>query len=127
MEEECTSILLNNTYTTITSWDSRQLHVTAVGSKWVYKTKHNPDCTIRYKALLLITGCEQIDFSETYAPFRNLSTVRYLISLVGKHGWNIDGLQVVTAFFNPVVDDNDTYMTLPEGWPEGLNTPTITV
>jgi len=36
-------------------------------------------------------------------------------------------LDVVTAFLNPEVDDDDIYMTLPEGWPEGLNTPMIIV
>jgi len=34
---------------------------------------------------------------------------------------------VVTAFLNPEVDEDDIYMPLPEGWPEGLNTPTIIV
>ena len=34
---------------------------------------------------------------------------------------------MVTAFLNPEVDDGDIYMTLPEGWPEGLNAPTIVV
>jgi len=46
MEEECTSILLNNTFTTVNSRESRQLRVKPIGSKWVYKTKHNPDGTI---------------------------------------------------------------------------------
>jgi hypothetical protein len=36
-------------------------------------------------------------------------------------------LDVFTAFVNPEVDNNDIYMTLPEGWPEGLNAPTIVV
>jgi len=62
MEEECTSILLNNTFTTINSWEARQLRVKPIGSKWVYKTKHNPDSTIRYKACLVIKGYEQMDF-----------------------------------------------------------------
>jgi hypothetical protein len=34
---------------------------------------------------------------------------------------------VVTAFLKPKFDDDDIYMTLPEGCPEGLNTPTIIV
>jgi len=46
MEEECTSILLNNTLTTINSQEARQLRVKPIGSKWVYKTKHNPNSTI---------------------------------------------------------------------------------
>jgi hypothetical protein len=127
MEEECTSILLNNTFTTINSREARQLRVKPIGSKWVYKTKHNPDDTIRYKARLVIKGYEQTDFGETYAPVGKLTTFRYFISLVGEYGWNIDHLDVFTAFLNPEVDDDDIYMTLPEGWPEGLNTPTIIV
>jgi len=46
MEEECTSILLKNTFTTINSREARQLRVKPISSKWVYKTKHNPDGTI---------------------------------------------------------------------------------
>ena len=34
---------------------------------------------------------------------------------------------MVTAFLNPEVDDDDIYMTLPEGWLEGLNTLTCIV
>jgi len=56
MEEECTSILLNNTFTTINSQEARQLRVKPIGSKWVYKMKHNPDGTIRYKPRLVIEG-----------------------------------------------------------------------
>jgi hypothetical protein len=125
MEEECSSILLNNTFTTVNSRDGQQ--VQPIGSKWVYKTKHNPDGTIRYKARLVIKGYEQMEFRETYAPVGKLTTFRYLISLVRKHGWNIDYLDVVTAFLNPEVDDDNIYMTLPEDWPQGLNAPAIVV
>jgi len=59
------------------------------------------------------------DFSETYAAVGKLTTFRYLISLDGRCGWNIDHLDVLTAFLNPEVDDNNIYMVLPEGWPEG--------
>jgi hypothetical protein len=56
MEEECTSILLNNTFTTINSQEASQLRVKPIGSKWVYQTKHNPNGTIQYKAPLVIKG-----------------------------------------------------------------------
>lgn len=68
-----------------------------------------------------------MDFIETYAPVGKLTIFRYLISLVGKYDWNIDQLDVGTAFFNPEVDEEDIYMTLPEGWPEGLNAPMMIV
>jgi hypothetical protein len=85
MEEECMSILLNITFTTVNSREARQLQVKPIGSKWVCKAKHNPDGTIRYKAHLVVEGCEQTDFGETYAPVGKLITSQYLISLVGKH------------------------------------------
>jgi esterase/lipase superfamily enzyme len=44
-----------------------------------------------------------------------------------RYGWNMDHLDVVTAFLNPEIDDDDIYMTLPEGWLEGLNAPKIIV
>ena len=43
MEEESPSILLNNTFSALNSWEARQLQVKLIGSKWVYETKHNPD------------------------------------------------------------------------------------
>jgi len=103
------------------------LRVEPIGSKRVYQTKRNPDGTIQYKARLVITGYEQTDFGETYAPVGKLTTFRYLISLIAKYGWNIDHLDVATAFLNPGVDDDDIYRTLPAGWPDGLNIPTISV
>jgi len=53
-----------------------------------------------------------------------VTSFRNLISLVGKSGWNIDHFDVVTTFLNPEVDDEDIYVTLPDGGPEGLNVPT---
>jgi hypothetical protein len=114
MEEECRSILLNSTFTTINSREARQLRVRSIDSKWVYKTKHNPDGTIRHNARLKIKDYEQTDCGETYALVGTLTTVRNVSSLDAKHGWNIDHLDVVTAFLNSEVDDNNIYMTLPE-------------
>jgi hypothetical protein len=127
MEEESTSILLNNTFSALNSREAWQLQVKPIGSKWVYKTKRNPDGSTLYKARLVIKGYEQTDFGETYAPVGKLTTFRYLISLIGRYGWNMDHLDVVTAFLNPEIDDDDIYMTLPEGWPEGSNAPKIVV
>jgi len=127
MEEESTSILLNNTISALNSREARQLQVKPIGSQWVYKTKRNPDGSTPYKARLVIKGYDQTDFGRTYAPVGKLTTFRYLISLIGRYRCNMDNLDVVTAFLNPKIDDDDIYMTLPEGWPEGLNAPKIIV
>jgi len=47
MEEECTSILLNNTFSTDNSREAKRFRVKQIGSKWVCRTKQNPDGTIR--------------------------------------------------------------------------------
>jgi len=126
-EEVSTSILLNTTCSTLNSREARQLQVKPIGSKWVYKTKPNSDGSPRYQALLVIKGYKQLDFGESYAPVGKLTTLRYLISLIGRYGWNMDHLDAVAVFLNPEMDDEDIYMTLPEGWPEGLNAPKIIV
>jgi len=84
MEEECTSILLNSTFTTINFREVMQLRIKPIGSRWVYKKKHNPNRTIPYKLRLSIERYKQTDFGETYAPVGKLTTFWYLISLVGK-------------------------------------------
>ena len=48
-----------------------------IGCKWVYKTKNQPDGSLRYKARLVIKGYKQIqsvDYDETYAPVGKLAT-----------------------------------------------------
>ena len=54
MEEESMSILLNITFSALNSREARQLQVKPIGSKWVYKTKRNPDGSTQYKAQLVI-------------------------------------------------------------------------
>jgi hypothetical protein len=41
--------------------------------------------------------------------------------------WKMDHLYVVTAFLHPEINCDDIFMTLPEGWPEGLTAPKIIV
>jgi hypothetical protein len=90
----------------------------AIGSRWVFRMKINPDGSIKFKARLVIKGYEQvkgINFSETYAPVSKLSTLRMLLALAAQRRWKIDHLDVKSAFLNPAIDKDNVYMTLPEG------------
>jgi len=79
-------------------------------------------------ALHLVIGAyKQTDFGETYTTVGKLTTFRDLISLVRNPRWIIARLDLVTAFVDLKVDDNDIYLTLPRDSLEGLNTPTIIV
>jgi hypothetical protein len=93
-------------------------HHKPIGCKWVYKIKRNADNTIRFKVRLVIKGYEQvpgIDFGETDAPVSKLATLRLLLSIAAEEGWDIDHMDVVTAFLNPEIDNKEIYMAMPEG------------
>ena len=91
--------------------------VTPISSKWVFKTKELPGDGIRYKARLVIRGFEQqvgVNFDETFAPVAKLQSLRMMLALAAVHDWEIEQMDVVTAFLNPKVD-GDVYMALPQG------------
>jgi hypothetical protein len=90
-----------------------------IGCKWVFKTKMNPDGSKRYKARVVIKGYEQSDYGETYTPVAKLVSFRMMIALAVFHGWELDQMDMVTAFPNPPVE-GDVYMELPKGFLEYL-------
>ena len=104
IREECTSILQNDTFA---SESESKPRIKPIGSKWVFKTKTNPDGSIQHKARLVIKDYMQPNWGDTYAPVGKLTTFRYLISMAASHGLAIDHLDIVTAFLNPEVDDPD--------------------
>jgi Reverse transcriptase (RNA-dependent DNA polymerase) len=62
----------------------------AVGYKWVFTVKQNPEGKVeRYKARLVVKGYSLtygIDYDETFAPVSKMSTVRTLISMAVNGG-----------------------------------------
>jgi hypothetical protein len=123
IREECASIIANKTFATEREGPTKGFRSSAtgkpIGSKWVFKTKRNPDGTTRHKVRLVIKGYMQSDWGETYAPVGKLASFRYLASQAAGLGLDIDHMDVVTAFLNPEVDDPDLYMAIPEGWDSG--------
>jgi len=111
MEEECTSILLHNTFTTINSREARQLRVKPIGSKWVYKTKHNPDGTIQYKARLVIEGYEQ-QTSERPMPLSENSPLFGISSPWSENMAGISNIWMWSLLF-PIL----RWMTMISIWP----------
>ena len=84
-------------------------HKKAIGVKWVYRTKLNPDGSInKHKARLVVEGYAQmfgVDFSETFAPVARLDAIRMLLALAAQKGWNIYQMDVKSAFLNGYLEE----------------------
>ncbi|KAL2245081.1 UNVERIFIED_CONTAM: Retrovirus-related Pol polyprotein from transposon TNT 1-94 [Sesamum indicum] len=99
--------------------------VKPVGYKWVFIRKRNErNEVVRYKARLVAQGFTQkpgIDFTETYSPVVDATTLRFLISLSVIEQLQMQLMDVVTAYLYGSLD-TDIYMRIPEGLklPEAL-------
>jgi len=44
-----------------------------------------------------------------------MATFRLLLALAAQYGWDVDYMDVVTAFLNPKIDRDNIYMEMPLG------------
>ena len=90
-----------------------------MGSIWVYKPKVDKFGNIyRYKARLCARGDTQqfgIDYNEVFAPTVRYASLRILLALAAFYDWEIEQLDVETAFLNADVEET-VYMRQPEGF-----------
>jgi len=99
MNHELQALEQNHTWI-LTSLPPRKKALT---SKWVYKTKYNPDGAVeRHKARLVIRGFEQVkdkDYRQTFSPVTKLTTVRVFIAMATAKSWLIHQLDIKGLFF----------------------------
>jgi len=124
MRQEWQALVENHTFDIVKKGNVVQTPITdrteeePIGCKWIYKRKINPDGSTRYKARLVIKGYEQwegIDYDETYAPDSKMATFRLILALATQYGWDVDHMDVVTAFLNPRIDRDNIYIEMPLG------------
>lgn len=89
----------------------------AIGSKWVFKIKRDPDGNIeRYKARLIAQGYGQRpggDFNpgKTFAPTMKMAAIRALLGLAALEDWEVESVDISNAYLNGVMpEDEVVYM-----------------
>ena len=115
MNEEIAAIEKNGT------WMLEDLpeNKSAIGLKWVFKTKYNADGSVqKHKARLVVKGYAQqqgIDYEETFSPVARFETVRMFLALAAHLKWPIYQLDVKSAFLNGDLEE-EVYVVQPEGF-----------
>ena len=94
----------------------------AIGSRWVFKLKRNPDGTIdRYKARLVAQGFSQrpgFDYFEVFAGTPRFEAIRAVLALAACEDMHLRFIDVSNAFLNGEIDA-EVYMRQPEGFERG--------
>ena len=118
MQEELKSMSDNETWELTDLPEGKK----AIGSKWVYKVKHNQDGSVaRYKARLVAQGFDQkfgTDFDEVFAPVARPTTFRTLLSVSAHRGYHVKQYDIKTAFLHGKLSE-EIYMKQPPGFVEG--------
>jgi len=115
MKEEYDSLVENLTFERVEKIPSGKK---AIGSKFVFKLKQNHDESVRHKARMVIKGYEQvyrIDYSKTFALVAKMATIRILLALAASFNYEIDQMDVKTAFLNPNLYE-EVYIRIPDGF-----------
>ena len=87
-----------------------------VRCKWVYKTKYAQDGSVeRIKARLFAKGFSQvegIDYNETFTAVTKMNSIRLVISLATLHNWEVNQMDVKSAFYMVIYRSKFTWNNL---------------
>lgn len=121
MQQEYQALQANKTWSLV----PLPPHKRAIGCKWIFRIKENPDGTInKYKARLVAKGFNQKygqDYSDTYSPVVKPITVRTVLTIALTSKWPLIQLDVNNAFLNGQLHE-DVYMQQPQGFIQGEST-----
>ena len=114
-DAEMDSLIKNGT------WELTDLPAgkSVIGSKWVFKTKINPDGTFsKFKSRLVAQGFSQrqgIDYNEVFAPVVKHESLRTFFAIANQYDLEVHQMDVNSAYLNGDIDA-EVYMKQPEGY-----------
>ncbi|KAE9332538.1 Retrovirus-related Pol polyprotein from transposon TNT 1-94 [Phytophthora rubi] len=114
INNEAASLKTNGTWTLMPLPSGKR----ALSCRWLFKKKYNSDGSIeRYKARLVVIGCQQVkyrDFDEIFAPVIRLESLRVLLAIACIEDLEVHQMDIETAFLNGTLNE-EVYMTQPQG------------
>lgn len=88
-----------------------------IGVKWVFKIKHEPNYSLRYKSQIVTKGYIQIpglDYLEKFSPVAQPSSVRLILAMVLWFYWTCELVDIEAAFLEGKLKQ-PAYIDLPPG------------
>jgi len=118
MNAEMESLQSNETWNLTTLPEGK----TAIGCKWVYKTKTDElGNVVRYKARLVAQGFTQKygdDYDEVFAPVARSATLRTMLAIAGSQKMIVKHYDIQAAYLNGDLS-HEVYMRQPKGYHQG--------
>lgn len=93
----------------------------AIGCKWVFKVKYDPDRSIESYKAGLVTQCfsqvHGIDHIETFAPTIRRESLRIFLAIAAMLGLILLQMDVIGAYLESTIGQNEQpiYMKIPLG------------
>ena len=114
IEKEQESLIKNKTWMLV----EREPGMHVLPSKYVFRVKDGgPKARVVGLGNLQIYG---LDYFQTFSPVVKMVTIRTILAIATALGWEIDQMDVVTAFLNGDLDEI-IYMEIPEGLRNAAN------
>lgn len=112
IEEEKQSLSKNKVWELVDKSEAGSNKV--LSNKWVFTKKENN----RYKARLVVRGCEQkheLDYEEVFSPVVCGSSLRTILAIANQKNYSMLKFDVKTAFLYGDIKE-DVFMKIPEGY-----------
>ena len=116
MIEEIDSLIKNKTWILVDKVEGRKI----ISCKWIFKKKLESTEVeqIKFKARLVARGFTQeegVDYNEVFSPVVKHASIRILLAVVAKRDWELEQLDVKTAFLHGNLEET-IYMQQPPGF-----------